>query len=151
MSHNGQVLDVGWGEMLLLAVVALLIFGPEKLPKAAADAGRLVRKLREMAQSAQSDLGATGIDVEGIKNDLKSATDLHPKRIMASVMEPLNTPPTPQNRAVSAPKPDAAAAGPNNATGTSDGTLGDASTGDATATPKPAAPPISSRIDPDAT
>jgi sec-independent protein translocase protein TatB len=90
------MMDVGWGEMLLLAAVALLIFGPEKLPKAAADAGRMVRKMREMASSAQSDL-SPGLDVEGLKNDLKSVADLHPKRILGSALsdKPVNsgTPP----------------------------------------------------------
>ena len=79
------MLDVGWGEMLLLAGVALVIFGPDKLPKAAADAGRMVRKLREMANSAQDELGP-GLDINGIKNDLKSVADLHPKRIMGSAL-----------------------------------------------------------------
>lgn len=84
------MMDVGWGEILLLAVVALLIFGPNKLPKAAADAGRMVRKMREMAQSAQKEISDHGIDVQGIKNDLKGVTDLHPKRIMSNVMADAN-------------------------------------------------------------
>ena len=32
--------DIGIGELVALAVIGLLIFGPERLPKAAADAGR---------------------------------------------------------------------------------------------------------------
>lgn len=80
-------MDIGWGEMLLLACLALLIFGPDKLPKAAADAGRTIRKLREMAQSAQSDLqGSAGVDVKGLANDLRSVADLHPKRLFSSVV-----------------------------------------------------------------
>ena len=31
--------DIGIGELVALAVIGLLIFGPERLPKAAADAG----------------------------------------------------------------------------------------------------------------
>ena len=80
-----DMMDVGWGELLLLAVVALLIFGPDKLPKAAADAGRMVRKLRELASTAQKDL-SPDLDIEGIKNDLRSVADLHPKRIMSSAL-----------------------------------------------------------------
>lgn len=85
------MMDVGWGEILLLAVVALLIFGPEKLPKAAADAGRMVRRLREMASSAQKDL-APGVDMDGIKNDLRAVADLHPKRIMSSALSDVTSP-----------------------------------------------------------
>ena len=64
-----DMMDVGWGELLLLAVVALLIFGPDKLPKAAADAGRMVRKLRELASTAQKDL-SPDLDIEGERRAL---------------------------------------------------------------------------------
>ncbi|MFA7266445.1 MAG: Sec-independent protein translocase protein TatB [Candidatus Nanopelagicales bacterium] len=85
MGDNDGVMDVGWGELLLLAAVALLIFGPDKLPKAAADAGRMVRKLRELASTAQQDL-VPDLDLDGIKTDLRSMSDLHPKRIISSAM-----------------------------------------------------------------
>ncbi|MDE1961119.1 MAG: twin-arginine translocase TatA/TatE family subunit, partial [Xanthomonadaceae bacterium] len=35
--------DIGTGELALIAVVALLVLGPERLPKAARTAGALVR------------------------------------------------------------------------------------------------------------
>ena len=70
-----DMMDVGWGELLLLAVVALLIFGPDKLPKAAADAGRMVRKLRELASTAQKDL-SPDLDMEGLKNYPRSVAAL---------------------------------------------------------------------------
>lgn len=88
-----DMMDVGWGELLLLAVVALLIFGPDKLPKAAADAGRMVRKLRELASTAQKDL-SPDLDMEGLKNDLRSVADMHPKRIMSSALSDVTSPST---------------------------------------------------------
>lgn len=128
MGDNGNVMDVGWGELLLLAAVALLIFGPDKLPKAAADAGRMVRKLREMASTAQQDL-TPDLDLEGIKADLRSVSDLHPKRIISSAMSDVTSP---------APKKATASAAP---TATSQ-----------TAASDTAAPPVASpRLDPDAT
>lgn len=48
--------DVNLGELGLLAVLALVIFGPERLPQAAAQAGRALRQLRRMATSATEDL-----------------------------------------------------------------------------------------------
>ncbi len=39
-----------------IVVIALLIFGPEKLPKLAADAGRLLREIRKLATGARRDL-----------------------------------------------------------------------------------------------
>lgn len=49
---------VGWGELMVLGLVALFVFGPERLPQVAADAGRMLRSLRKMAQSATADLKA---------------------------------------------------------------------------------------------
>lgn len=60
--------NLGWAELAVLAVVAILVFGPERLPKVAADAGRLVRELRKMARGVSADLrDEMGIDIEEIR------------------------------------------------------------------------------------
>lgn len=48
--------NIGAGEFLVLSVLALLIFGPDQLPKAAAQAGRALRQLRKMADNAKRDI-----------------------------------------------------------------------------------------------
>jgi sec-independent protein translocase protein TatB len=48
--------SLGWGEILALVVIALFIFGPDKLPRVARDAGRMLRQLREMANGARTQL-----------------------------------------------------------------------------------------------
>ena len=50
--------SVGWPEIALLVVIALFVFGPERLPTMAAEAGRMLRTLRQMANNARSDLQA---------------------------------------------------------------------------------------------
>jgi sec-independent protein translocase protein TatB len=50
------VLDLNIWKLLVLGVIALIIFGPERLPGMAAQAGRLVRELRRMADGARSEL-----------------------------------------------------------------------------------------------
>lgn len=77
--------DIGLGEILVLGVLALLIFGPEQLPKVAAQAGRAVRQLRETAGSARKEL-TEGTGLDSIGDDLKSLADLHPKRILSSTL-----------------------------------------------------------------
>lgn len=67
--------DVGVGEVLALAVVALLVFGPERLPRYAADAGRFVRQLRDLAAGARRDL-AESLGPEFRDVDL---TELNPR------------------------------------------------------------------------
>jgi sec-independent protein translocase protein TatB len=43
-------------KLLILAVIGLMIFGPEQLPKIAAQAGKALRDLRRLAENAKSDL-----------------------------------------------------------------------------------------------
>jgi sec-independent protein translocase protein TatB len=47
---------VGLPELAVIAVVAVVVFGPDRLPDYARQAGRMVRQLRKFAQSAQEDL-----------------------------------------------------------------------------------------------
>ena len=44
------------GKILLILVIALLVLGPEKLPKLAADVGRWIGRARGMARQLQSQL-----------------------------------------------------------------------------------------------
>ena len=48
--------DINVWEIMTIAVLALLVFGPEKLPGLAADAARLLREVRKMATGARQDL-----------------------------------------------------------------------------------------------
>ncbi|MCX5204402.1 sec-independent translocase [Streptomyces sp. NBC_00237] len=48
--------DIGGLELLTLAVLAVLIFGPDKLPKLIQDATRFIRKIREFSESAKHDI-----------------------------------------------------------------------------------------------
>jgi sec-independent protein translocase protein TatB len=49
-------LDLNFTKLLVLGVVALLVFGPDRLPAIAAQAGRALRELRRMAEGAKSEL-----------------------------------------------------------------------------------------------
>ena len=48
--------DLDFSKLLVLGVVALLVFGPDRLPEIAAQAGRAIRELRRMAEGAKSEL-----------------------------------------------------------------------------------------------
>lgn len=49
---------VGFTEMLLLAVIALIVVGPHRLPKIARTAGQLTRQARNAWQNLQTELQA---------------------------------------------------------------------------------------------
>ena len=48
--------DLSITKILVLGVLGLVIFGPEQLPRMAAQAGRALRDLRRLADSARADL-----------------------------------------------------------------------------------------------
>jgi len=60
--------DVGFSEIALIAVVALLVLGPERLPKAARTAGALLRRARASWQNVRSE-----IERELAAEDLRSS------------------------------------------------------------------------------
>ena len=81
------------GEFLGLAVVALLVLGPDKLPKLAADAARFLHQVRKMANTARDNIrrelgpGLQGISLEDLNprtalrkhvlDDINSDGDMH--------------------------------------------------------------------------
>ncbi|HEX5565691.1 MAG TPA: sec-independent translocase [Streptomyces sp.] len=48
--------DIGPLELAALIVLAVLVFGPEKLPKVIQDTARFIRKVREFSDSARDDI-----------------------------------------------------------------------------------------------
>ncbi|MFJ9741587.1 sec-independent translocase [Streptomyces sp. NPDC101166] len=50
--------DIGPLELVTLAVLAVLVFGPDKLPKVIQDMTRTIRKIREFSDSAKQDIRA---------------------------------------------------------------------------------------------
>lgn len=48
--------EVGFSEMLLVMLVALLVFGPERLPRVMREVGLWVRKARQAVTSVQAEI-----------------------------------------------------------------------------------------------
>ncbi|GGV44329.1 sec-independent protein translocase protein TatB [Streptomyces longisporoflavus] len=48
--------DIGPLEVVALVILAVLVFGPDKLPKLIQDASRTIRKIREFSDSAKADI-----------------------------------------------------------------------------------------------
>ncbi|MER5689363.1 Sec-independent protein translocase TatB [Streptomyces sp. NPDC002205] len=48
--------DIGPLEILTLLVIAIVVLGPDKLPKAISETSALIRKIRSFSDSAQADL-----------------------------------------------------------------------------------------------
>jgi sec-independent protein translocase protein TatB len=64
----------GW-EFIVIILVGLFIFGPDRLPKAISDGMRMLRNVRQMARNATGDLSRElGTDIQ--------LEDLHPKTFL---------------------------------------------------------------------
>ncbi|WP_018508755.1 Sec-independent protein translocase protein TatB [Thiobacillus thioparus] len=49
--------DIGFSELVVIGVVALIVIGPERLPKVARTAGHLYGRLQRYVSSVKSDIG----------------------------------------------------------------------------------------------
>ena len=76
--------DVGFSEVVIIAIIALVILGPERLPKVARTIGFWVGKARrmvadvksdidrEMRESELADLRKLGDEISEVKNEVQS-------------------------------------------------------------------------------
>ena len=80
---------IGLGEIAVIMLVAVLVFGPDKLPEFAKQAGQLLRKAKQFADSARDELreelGPEYADLE--------LRDLDPRTIVRKhIIEAMNEP-----------------------------------------------------------
>ena len=95
--------DIGMGELGLIAIVGLLVLGPERLPRVARTTGILLRKARQSWHSVRADIERE-LATEDLKQTLRqTAAAADPTRELRGAVNP---PAQPQ-----APPPDAAASG----------------------------------------
>ena len=83
---------MGWSEILLIGIVGVLVFGPDKLPEFARQSARFLRTVRRMAQDAKDDLGRElGHDLSGLE-----LRDLDPREVVRrTILEDSPALPTP--------------------------------------------------------
>ena len=66
------MIEISFGKLLLLAVIALIVLGPEKLPVAARTAGTLLRRLRSGWDSVRAEVERE-LQVEEIRRAAREA------------------------------------------------------------------------------
>ncbi|WP_010541421.1 Sec-independent protein translocase protein TatB [Dietzia alimentaria] len=69
--------NVGWSELLVLGVIALVVLGPERLPEAARWLASAIRKVKQFASNAQQQLQDDyGTDFDEFREPLKQLNEL---------------------------------------------------------------------------
>jgi sec-independent protein translocase protein TatB len=121
------MLDIGWAEMLLIGIVALIVVGPEDLPHMFRQLGRFTAKIKSMGRefSRAMEDAAKESGVKDVAKDLKTMTSAKamgldavksavdgfekwdPIKASGTSAKPLTPPPMPAN-----PKPAAVEAPP---------------------------------------
>jgi sec-independent protein translocase protein TatB len=75
--------DIGFSEMMLIAVVALVVLGPERLPRVARQAGQWLGKLRRYVDDVKTDINRQ-MELEELRN-LKNQMTEAAREIESSV------------------------------------------------------------------
>ncbi len=109
--------DVGFWELILVGVVALIVVGPERLPELARTAGRWLGAARRMAATFKADLERE-VRAEELKKILEKQSEFRgayeiveqTKQDLQGAVEQLNSPL--EGPSVTGPAPTAAAAPP---------------------------------------
>ena len=70
--------DLGFGELIGLAILAFVLVGPDRLPSVAVEAAKLIKKIRTYAVSATDQIkDSLGPGYEDLQPE-----DLHPKNFI---------------------------------------------------------------------
>jgi len=80
--------DIGWQELFIVAVLALIVVGPKDLPQAIRTITTWIRKARMMARDLQSGVNdmVREAELDGIKDQLTKPQDL--KKTITDTLDP---------------------------------------------------------------
>jgi sec-independent protein translocase protein TatB len=113
------MLGIGFGELVLILVVAVVVVGPKKLPDLAKTMGKGLREFKKATDGLTSTLHENEAfrDLQGIKSTVRDAVsalkpsgllDIEVKPVATPASEPLPTPELKKFEAPAAPEPEAA-------------------------------------------
>ena len=82
--------DIGWQELFIVAILALIVVGPKDLPRAIRNIMGLVRKARIMARDFQVGIDdvVREADLDDIKNDIEKLSDGEIDKQIKSAFDP---------------------------------------------------------------
>ena len=87
------MLDIGWPELFLIAVVTIIVVGPKELPRVVRTVSGMIRKVRGLAGEFQSTLDdmAREADLEDIKNEIEQVRKVDVADEFEAAIDPSGT------------------------------------------------------------
>jgi Tat protein translocase TatB subunit len=70
-----NILGIGPAELLLIFIIALIVFGPGRLPELARTLGKAMRELRRMSLEVTAEFAKELRDMEAISREVKETTE----------------------------------------------------------------------------
>ena len=85
--------DIGWSEMAVIAILALIVIGPRDLPRVMKTVGQWVRKARSVTREFQSSVDEMirEADLEDARKALRSAETIDPATLVSDTLDPTGT------------------------------------------------------------
>ena len=85
-----MLLDMGWSELMLIGMVALVVIGPKDLPKALRVAGFWVRKARTLSREFQSSVEqmVREAELDEVRDQLKKASEINIDQEFRQAVDP---------------------------------------------------------------
>ncbi|MEZ4619960.1 MAG: Sec-independent protein translocase protein TatB [Caldilineaceae bacterium] len=71
------IFGIGFGELVMIAIVALIVLGPERLPGALREVAKFIRQVRNLSQEFTSQFG----------DEFKALEDLNPRRLLQEAID----------------------------------------------------------------
>jgi sec-independent protein translocase protein TatB len=85
-----MLFDIGWTEMLLIGVIALVVIGPKDLPRAMRTAGYWMRKARTLSREFQNSIDQMirEAELDEVQQELKKATEFDIGKELQNTVDP---------------------------------------------------------------
>src|SRR5579863_9730184 len=85
-----MLFDIGWPELMLIGVIALVVIGPKDLPRALRVAGFWVRKARTLSREFQSSIDQMirEAELDEVREELKKAAEFDVAKEIRNTVDP---------------------------------------------------------------
>ena len=78
-------MNIGWTEFLVIAMIGLIVFGPERLPEMSAQFARFIKTMRTKASEATAELTGS-VDTKAVTDLAKDLRGLTPRGLTTTAV-----------------------------------------------------------------